>query len=188
MQIREGKYYITREGRTVGPATPINDSRYHWNIPINGMFLAYHDDGTFCIDNRAWDIVADARAIWLDMTPEQKGALLLAYHEGKVVEHWDGVCWVECAPTWFDDTAYRIEGNVVKYWDGVCWLECGVPYWNDDLAYRIRPEPKREVVERWIVYSCLEWVEAWPNSGTHRITFTTIDGKPDCASIKMEEV
>jgi hypothetical protein len=37
-----------------------------------------------------WRIVSRAPAapkLWRDMTPEEKGALLLAAHEGKVIEY-----------------------------------------------------------------------------------------------------
>lgn len=60
--------------------------------------------------------------LWKDMTPEEKGALLLAYHEGKVIEH---TLWSEKG--WFEvkkgaDTALG---------------------WHDELSYRVKPEPKQ---------------------------------------------
>ena len=59
--------------------------------------------------------------LWKDMTPEEKGALLLAYHEGKVIEHtlWSGNGWFEIRKDY--------EGRVG---------------WYDDLAYRVKPEPR----------------------------------------------
>jgi len=114
---------------------------------------------TFRIISRA----ADTPKIWRDMTPEEKGALLLAHHEGKVIEFWNGVSW-------------RI-------------VYCGIPSWFEDDAYRIRPKPNRETVT-------VHWGKEWgftlghgPSSrDTHRITFDLIDGKPDCDSVKMEEM
>ena len=114
---------------------------------------------TFRIVSRA----ADTPKLWRDMTPEEKGALLLAHHEGKVIEFWNGVSW-------------RI-------------VYCGIPSWFEDDAYRIRPKPNRETVT-------VHWGKEWgftlghgPSSrDTHRITFDLIDGKPDCDSVKMEEM
>lgn len=58
---------------------------------------------------------------------------------------------------------------------------------KDIVAYRIKSQPQRETV------TC--WWGAWGFTlgnqscrDTHRITFTTTDGKPDLDSIKMEEV
>jgi hypothetical protein len=69
-----------------------------------------------------WRIVSRAPQpetpkLWRDMTPEEKGALFLAHHEGEVIEVWLGE-----------------------------WYFTRRPYWKDVDAYRIRPEPKRETV------------------------------------------
>lgn len=159
MKIREGAYYTTRDGRTVGPATPNPDSLYPWNIPIDGLFLAYRNDGTICLDDRDWDIAAEAPTLWRDMTPEQKGALLLAHHEGKVIEALVGDKWREVA----------------------CM---GI----ETMAYRVRLEPKREMVT--LHGAGYEWTQADLPCGddTHRITFDLLDGEPDCNSIKMEKL
>jgi hypothetical protein len=76
----------------------------------------YHG-GTWIIVSRA----AAAPKLWRDMTPEEKGALLLAAHEGRVVE-----CWYQIAQKWVSDHK-------------------GVGAFGGS-AYRIRPEPKRETV------------------------------------------
>jgi len=88
--------------------------------------LCYHRDGRFgkfgfdygisvkcCID--------DDHKRWRDMTPEEKGALLLAHHEGKVIEYFSTVC----------------EG----VWESVICHE-----WCSGIAYRVRPEPIRETI------------------------------------------
>jgi hypothetical protein len=47
---------------------------------------------------------------WRDMTPEQKGAVLLAHHEGKVIERYAEHRWgVVDVPNWFKDRAYRVK-------------------------------------------------------------------------------
>lgn len=106
--------------------------------------------------------------VWKDMTPEEKGALLLAHHEGKEIEYW--------------------------YSDGSGWQTCfgnQEPGRTPQFAYRIKPEPKFELVEMgvinnrngWQAYTCLTKI-----SPSHRITFNLIDGVPDCSSIKMEKL
>jgi hypothetical protein len=110
-----------------------------------------------------WTEEPAAPKLWRDMTPEEKGALLLAHHEGKVVE-----CW-----------------NSGK------WEPKGHGGWGKENAYRIRPEPKRETVMLHGRQAEKDWSfgngEAWP-ADTHRITFDLIDGEPDCASVKMERI
>jgi hypothetical protein len=63
--------------------------------------------------------MSDTPKLWRDMTPEEKGALLLAQHEGKAIECLD-------------------PSNESDVWDA---LE---PSWFEDLAYRVKPEPKNE--------------------------------------------
>ena len=91
--------------------------------------------------------------LWRDMTPEEKGALLLAHHEGKAIE------MLFCSGEWVTVT----------------------PQWATNAAYRIRPEPKRETHAVRLV-----------NDKTGEVLscgmITLIDGKPDLASIKMEEL
>ena len=108
----------------------------------------------------------DKPKIWRDMTPEEKGALLLAEHEGKIIEAW-GLSYPDM---WHAD--YHA--------------------WEDNCAYRIKPEPKRERV---VLVGRMDTPDSWAffisevdPFDSHRITFDTIDGKPDPSSIKIEEV
>ena len=98
---------------------------------------------------------------WGEMTVAEKGALLLAHHEGKVIEFY---CY-----------------------DG--WVYIGHATWLDSCAYRVRPELKRETVS---IYGApskhIQWCLDQCGLDTHRINFDVIDGKPDCASIRMEEL
>ena len=55
---------------------------------------------------------------WMDMTPEQKAALLLAHHEGKQIQFADwweprGWKWIDlqCIPPWHDTHRYRVKPN-----------------------------------------------------------------------------
>jgi len=57
------------------------------------------------------------KRIWDKLTDEEKGVLLLAYYEGKVIQEW-------CEYDWYDD--------------------CLSPDWADGI-WRIKPEPVKEV-------------------------------------------
>lgn len=102
LQIEEGKFYRARDGRKVGPMTRAADSAMYspiwvWTNAPDGLLgsdvhYLWRDDGT-----EAWllhtesplDLIAewvDEYPVWRDMTPEQKGAILLAFHEGKTIE------------------------------------------------------------------------------------------------------
>lgn len=103
--------------------------------------------------------------LWKDLTPEEKGALLLAAHEGKIIEF---------------------------YFRGRGWAKCvdNRPLWSGNDAYRIKPEPKIETVSMAVHHHPAIGWQANPKcaTSTHNITFNTIDGKPDCSSVKMEEI
>ena len=91
--------------------------------------------------------------LWRDMTPEEKDALLLAHHEGKVIE-------------------WRVYGK---------WKHCPDAVGKHGrYAYRVRPEPTRETFTLWI----------YPDGerGLKIGTIDLIDGQPDLASIRMEQV
>jgi len=111
--------------------------------------------------------------MWKDMSPEEKGALLLAEHEGEAIEAFG----VKVPDEWRRDV---------------------YPTWEAYVAYRIKPEPKRETVTAKLCidadgtslhmetsYSDHEYGE---EDFRFVLTFDTIDGKLDPASIKIEEL
>jgi hypothetical protein len=108
--------------------------------------------------------MTDNPKTWGEMTPEEKGALLLAHHYRKEIQFYNGFEWVKAAPT----------------------LD-----WLSDRPYRVKPEPKRETARLSGRFDILgDWI-FWAGQqplDTHRITFDTIDGEPDCASIRMEKL
>lgn len=112
---------------------------------------------------------------WDEMTPKEKGALLLAHHEGKEIQF--------------------INGFDVKEW------KKAEPKWASHCAYRVKPEPKRETLHLYAREERLcaladdvafrrEWVfsKARSQSDTYCITFEISDGVPDCTSIQMEKM
>lgn len=120
------------------------------------------DDGEELCEYIPFRIISRAEEtpkLWRDMTPEEKGALLLAHHEGKVI--------------------YILIGS----------LECGEwkviphPSWRDNYAYRIKPEPKVETVT-----THGTWCNKGKMPKTqyvYEITFNLIDGKPDWNTAKV---
>ena len=98
---------------------------------------------------------------WSHMSPEEKGALLLAHHEGKVIE--------------------------LKTYEG--WRCAPRPSWSDLNHYRIKSEPVVKTVTLY-GEGCVSWAFAeWEDEdNTARITFQTKDGKPDWSTLKGEDL
>lgn len=74
------------------------------------------------------------------------------------------------------------------------WLarsDVGRPIWESEARYRKKPQPVRDTVTLNVDGDgFIEGSVSFADKGihTHRITFDTIDGKPVCDSIKMEEL
>lgn len=164
----EGKEYLIHSDGSI-----IDDDWHPW-----GQHNVRLLEGDFRIVSRAFDPTRcamfprtkqisqdDKPRTWGEMTPEEKGALLLAAHEGKAVE---------------------------VYFKGG-WIGKGHGGFGNAIAYRVRPEPKRETVTLYGGFRLLSgaWGFSWSKArsgASHRTTFDLIDGEPDCASIKMERL
>jgi len=125
-------------------------------------------------DNRAiFRIISRATPpllTWAELTPAEKGALLLAHHQGEVIE------W-----------SYKLP------WKTMFNTKTGSIAWSGQCYYRIKPQPKIKTVTAYYRMDCTGQMVVDPHDncgqkGPFRITFQTIDGKPDCSSVKMEEV
>jgi len=123
MKIEVGKYYRTRDGRKVGPMDEefgffwvegrdrLDDPEWSRDGTNRGM------PGQTSADDLVaeWTETDDHPILWRDMTPEEKGALLLAQHEGSGVECHDGYEWFFAdTPRWDGDTAYRVRREPEK--------------------------------------------------------------------------
>lgn len=171
MNIVEGKYYRNRSGEKVGPAIWKGGHReYPWNIPwdMMGDYLHY-EGGRSCLGHKEDDIVAEWEEeetmeykTWGQMTSEEKGSLLLAYHEGKTIEYYNS----------FDHS----------------WVVTHAPLFCDGNKHRVKPEPKVETTTLNGSTTGKFWGSPSIKSDTHKITFDTIDGEPDCSSVKMEKI
>lgn len=98
--------------------------------------------------------------IWGQMTPEEKGALLLAHHEGKTIE-----------------VSYGLPG------DG--WVKSNEPDWEDNLAYRVKPGPEVKTQELYWQMGRNPTANLY-GSDTHKITITLENNKP--VDIKIEKL
>ena len=83
----------------------------------NAKIGLYPMSATFRIVSRASEVIADTPKLWKDMTPEEKGALLLAEHEGKVIEYgYNGSDFCRVKPNdgkWVDGYNYRVKPEPV---------------------------------------------------------------------------
>ena len=132
-----------------------------------GLFFYPEWDATY---SRSWRIISrasdeaasdDTPTAWQDMTDAEKGALLLAAHEGKEIE-----CQQNSDGSWLVIDGCRFNA--------------------DGAPYRIKPEPKRDV-ETVCWHKSWGFLPRRHQEATpYRITFDTIDGEPDLDSIKME--
>ena len=79
----------------------------HWEIDCEksgvGLYSPYLK---FRIISRASD--PETPKLWRDMNPEKKSALLLAHHEGKVIQLYDGGVWCDTDDIWWGKFAYRV--------------------------------------------------------------------------------
>ena len=141
--------------------------------------VARADEREDAEDNRTCDERADGPFVkvdidkpdkpktWGEMTDAEKGALLLAWQTGGVIEFWneEELWWeiTDCHPQEFEADAYRIRIEPVRETLSQAYgVYGGVPFWGRCTFAHCQP--------------------------THRITFDTIDGKPDCNSIRMEVI
>lgn len=105
---------------------------------------------------------ADTPTLWRDMTDAEKGALLLEEYEG------ENFC-ILYQP--INDDGWGEKGKSEPF--------------IDDWAYRIKPKP---VVDTKHLTGQLHFGGQTMNNNKYRISVQFINGTPDTASIKMEEL
>jgi hypothetical protein len=123
LDVKPGDVVCSKRGCPRTVLRIAGDTCYFRNDFIGGQ-EGWDMDGApqWRIVSRAPDTDAtDSPTLWRDMTPEEKGALLLAEHEGKVIEKYD--CW------------------------GERWGISAPVEWLSLDAYRVRPEPETRTIE-----------------------------------------
>jgi len=140
-----------------------------------GQWIPDEDFDPFEFDTLAYRIKPNGPTLWRDMTDEEKSALLLAHHEGKVIENNADGTFFAAPPVWDDDVAYRIkpddtptlwrdmtdeekgalllahrEGASIHVWEpiaGVWRAARWEPLFQADRAYRVGPAATREPIK-----------------------------------------
>jgi len=108
-----------KEGDVVANTLSLTE---HYTIRSRGGYLALYGEnwgwGVFVADSvELYALISRATPapkLWRDMTPAETGALLLAVHEGKVIEFFLDGAWHEAdRPAWTEGTAYRVRPEPV---------------------------------------------------------------------------
>jgi hypothetical protein len=174
MKIEEGRYYRDGSGQKIGPMLAVSDHLHHFGV----LYGASPDGREYSF------FVADGRrqygcAAGDDLISEWPDAPDLSNPLGQVL----GLMPPETQEAMkAHGGPYEIYGDV--YAGG--WRAAN-PAWTPQRAYRVKPAPIRENVTLIGNPECGFDYSGW-TANTHRIQFDLIDGKPDCASIKMEEL
>jgi len=116
----------------------------------------------------SWELVSraastdadDGYLIWSDMTPEAQGALLLAEHNGEIIQFF-------CLDEWILDSD---------------------PNWWHASKYRVKPADPVVVTHEIFGSNEIFWGYLTNEDDTHKMTYNTIDGVIDCASVRMVEI
>jgi len=127
-------------------------------------------DGLYNGYSASWELVSragstdanDEYLIWGDMTPEAQGALLLAEHNGAVVQEWN---------------------NGWKLWQ---ITDCSRRY--NDTQYRVKPADPVVVTYELFSRHGFFWSLFVHEEDTNKMTYNMIDGVVDCASVRMMEI
>jgi len=127
--------------------------------------------GSFDCSQASWELVSragstdadDGYLIWSDMTPESQGALLLAFHNGATIQ-----VFSRSSDKWL---------NVIHEL-----------VWSRHTKYRVKPADPVVVTHEVFGRHESIWVFFTDTFDTHTITYNTIDGVIDCASVKMMEI
>jgi len=105
----------------------------------------------------------DEYPIWGDMTPEAQGALLLAEHNGAVIQ-----------------MASASRGTWIDMDHKLSWFE--------HVKYRVKPADPVVVTHELFGRHGFFWSVIAHDVDTHKMTYNTIDGVIDCASVKMMKI
>lgn len=166
MKIEAGKALAELDVKP-GDVVYFHNPKFHRgkNITIGAGTSSLSNDPYWHIVSRANE--PDKPKTWGEMTDAEKGALLLGAFSRSAIEHWGPNLgeWIEC-------------GSVI------------ITNFADHIAYRIKPEPKCETVTLYIDNQDGVWYGAQEPlvADKGKVTFDTIDRKPDCNSIRMEAI
>lgn len=187
LQLEEGKYYMTADGRKAGPMYKYSDGTYDCDMD------APLGEQVWCADGSVWTSLDEEPNDYLiaEWYPARDQELTSPYGDNNhplpdrdTPKTWGEMTDAEKAAIALEYVNKNVECSV----NNISWHKPVHPF-GDMFYYRVRPEPKRETVT---IYGCgMEWGQAsiaGPDD-THKITITrNDDGSYDCASIKMERI
>lgn len=96
------------------------------------------------------------------LSDEEKGALLLAHHQGKTIE-W----WLTQTKVWSTNSS---------------------PEWSPLRTYRVKPEPVVQTVVRYLGATLTGTNSRKTKPTTHKLSYNIVGGEIDCSSVKLEEL
>lgn len=165
--------YIDDHGQTVRDGDIVLIDNKKWEV----QYISHHYVNLSAFPSGGWvhhpfccskpsKFLEEQVKPWKDMTPEEKGALLLARHEGKTLQYWrrGSGGWANCA-----DVA-------------------GI---YDHEFYRIKPAPVVEEVVMYTSFPRNPWgftADNCEQNRTHKVVFNIVDGAIDYSSVKMEKL
>ena len=160
MKVEAGKTYVSVDGSRHGPMIEVR-SNPDMFVAKGSLRPGWDGHGKVYFSSDRLNLVAEHKrpTLWGDMTDAEKGALLLAKHDGKEIE------------SFFSLTGW------VSY-QGLFYQE---------KAYRIKPEPE-VITYNWFGTFADGFSDMAATDATHILKFNTINGEPDLSSIKMEKI
>lgn len=140
---------VTQESYVIGVTYTLKSSDGDSRIPCIGHGNGYNGD---------WLLVRDLHKKWCDMSDAEKGALLLAHHNGELIEFKsDNGTWKVLNPVWM----------------GFCY-------------YRVAPEPVTVEHKFYSNNDMNCWYKTKRCDSIRRMKYITVDGVIDSKSIKIK--
>lgn len=170
-QVKEPKFKVGDKVRsvynsysfcgTVGIVDSIyNDNLYNIRMPHDNIAYYHYEYELEPVE----DTKMEQPKMWKDLTDTEKGALLLAYHEGKPIE-------------WFYDEALMHGSSTDKG---------SKPSWGDTCIYRIKPSPVIEEKEEELWWDEENTKFYWAlGEKKFKLKYCLVDGKLDEDSVKV---
>lgn len=158
--------YVNSLGEWVeNPKEPVYEHKGEKLVSENYGFMSLDPVSRFHFEV----VREDKPKTWGEMTPEEKGAILLAQHEGKTIQ------WID--PEYPSDS-----------WSATYSLYD--LHTHKDMAYRVKPEPEVETksVTGVNMLGRPTFSDLKSKADTHKLTYDIVDGVVDCSSVKLEEI
>lgn len=162
LQVGDVVKIVDSRSPSAGNTYTINKHLKLRNNDGSGHYFGYVND-SICEDT-LFEVLSRATAtqhkMWRDMSAEEKGALLLAHHEGKTIE----------------------------FWDEDAWIAAEQPLFTQYDKYRVKPEPRVEIVCMYYNTGDSIMTTYKGKKDSFKVSFKVVDGEPDCSSVVLEKI